>query len=428
MGPRDGWNGRHQQHRRDDHSVRVQSGSCARHGHADLQYDDPPGLQGLSGRPRHLHPERRRHRRELALRRDRRLRRGQDQGHLGRAYASPLVPSTPGPSARYQVPFAGVYTAFTKGGFFLDGQVRWDFYQNSLVGSSQRPVRPAPQRARLLADRQRRLQHAAGQRLVHRAIGRRRLVARESRSAQRGRACRLPGSAVCAAGPSTIDDIDSLLGRASLRVGTNFTSGGVAWQPFFTASVFHEFAGDVTAIVDKRTGDASLDVASICRGAPRRRAASAPMVSSPSARPPRSSIPGGSAMRASTTASARTSKAGASTPACAISSRPARSAAASRTARRRLRYAYNWTGPYIGAYAGTTWGDEALALQSAPAHAYEPDFAGYLVGGQAGYNVQLGRSWSASRVTTAASNANGGKSCPNSSSSPAKPRSTVWRL
>ena len=31
------------------------------------------------------------------------------------------------------MPFVGLYTAFTKGGFFLDGQVRWDFFQNQLT-------------------------------------------------------------------------------------------------------------------------------------------------------------------------------------------------------------------------------------------------------------------------------------------------------
>ena len=30
------------------------------------------------------------------------------------------------------VPFVGLYTAVTRGGFFMDGQARWDFFQNSL--------------------------------------------------------------------------------------------------------------------------------------------------------------------------------------------------------------------------------------------------------------------------------------------------------
>src|SRR5690606_30957964 len=31
-----------------------------------------------------------------------------------------------------QVPFAGMYVAATRGGFFADGQVRFDYYQNKL--------------------------------------------------------------------------------------------------------------------------------------------------------------------------------------------------------------------------------------------------------------------------------------------------------
>ena len=38
-------------------------------------------------------------------------------------------------NADTQVPFAGLYTAFTKGNLFLDGQVRWDFIQSRLSDS-----------------------------------------------------------------------------------------------------------------------------------------------------------------------------------------------------------------------------------------------------------------------------------------------------
>ena len=30
------------------------------------------------------------------------------------------------------MPFIGVYTAYTMGNFFIDGALRWDFYQGSL--------------------------------------------------------------------------------------------------------------------------------------------------------------------------------------------------------------------------------------------------------------------------------------------------------
>jgi hypothetical protein len=59
-----------------------------------------------------------------------------------------------------------------------------------------------------------------------------------------------PGSATFQflnAGAVEIDDIESLLGRASLRVGTTVKAGSLTWQPFVTGSLFHEFAGNATA-------------------------------------------------------------------------------------------------------------------------------------------------------------------------------------
>jgi outer membrane autotransporter protein len=42
------------------------------------------------------------------------------------------------------------------------------------------------------------------------------------------------------------DDIESILGRASLRIGGTIASGSFTWQPFLTGSVFREFAGKTT--------------------------------------------------------------------------------------------------------------------------------------------------------------------------------------
>ena len=53
-------------------------------------------------------------------------------------------------------------------------------------------------------------------------------------------------------------------------------------------------------------------------------------------------------------------------------------------------YAYNWTGPYLGLYAGRTWGDEDWRSVTFGTKV-SPEFGGYLAGGQAGYNVQTGR-------------------------------------
>lgn len=43
------------------------------------------------------------------------------------------------------------------------------------------------------------------------------------------------------------NDVTSQIGRASLRVGKAIATATVIWQPFASASVFHEFAGNVTS-------------------------------------------------------------------------------------------------------------------------------------------------------------------------------------
>jgi len=59
----------------------------------------------------------------------------------------------------------------------------------------------------------------------------------------------MPGNAPSAflSATESINDIQSELGRASLRVGRNIEGGNINWQPFVSASVFHEFAGNTTA-------------------------------------------------------------------------------------------------------------------------------------------------------------------------------------
>jgi len=46
------------------------------------------------------------------------------------------------------------------------------------------------------------------------------------------------GTGLALPGTVQIQDIDSVLGRASVRIGTNYTSGNVLWQPFFTPACF----------------------------------------------------------------------------------------------------------------------------------------------------------------------------------------------
>jgi type V secretory pathway adhesin AidA len=67
----------------------------------------------------------------------------------------------------------------------------------------------------------------------------------------------VPGAAVFVDQPTvrndgtvTVDEVTSILGRGSLRIGANVPAGNWIWQPFATASIFHEFAGEATANAD----------------------------------------------------------------------------------------------------------------------------------------------------------------------------------
>jgi hypothetical protein len=60
----------------------------------------------------------------------------------------------------------------------------------------------------------------------------------------------VPGSAFFQflnAGSVSIDDIESVMGRASIRIGTTIKTGTITSAPFVTGTVFHEFSKDATA-------------------------------------------------------------------------------------------------------------------------------------------------------------------------------------
>jgi opacity protein-like surface antigen len=56
----------------------------------------------------------------------------------------------------------------------------------------------------------------------------------------------------------SVSDIDSDIGRLTLRGGRTITSGNMIWQPFASASVFHEFAGNVTASLTSLNASATV--------------------------------------------------------------------------------------------------------------------------------------------------------------------------
>ena len=72
---------------------------------------------------------------------------------------------------------------------------------------------------------------------------------------------------------------------------------------------------------------------------------------------------------------------------------------------------YNWTGLYIGGSAGKTSGEERWHYVSFGTQV-DPEFGGYLLGGQVGYNFQLGRVVVGVEGDYAGTNANAGARAP----------------
>jgi hypothetical protein len=147
-------------------------------------------------------------------------------------------------SADAQVPFLGLYATYTQGNFFIDGQVRQDFYLMNMTDPLN-GLSNQSQNARGVS---------AGANMGYKVPLPSNWFIEPSGGVIWSRvhvdAIPTPGSAPFEfrnVGSVHIDDIESILGRFSLRVGTSFTDGNVTWQPFFTGTVFHEFAGDATA-------------------------------------------------------------------------------------------------------------------------------------------------------------------------------------
>jgi opacity protein-like surface antigen len=323
-------------------------------------------------------------------------------------------------SGNFQVPFAGVYAAFTKGGFFMDGQARWDFYQMGLTD-----------RAGGLFDQDLNAQGISitGNAGYNQQLGGgwfiepsggvswSRVEVDPLRTLGTIFLLNTPGVAL--PGTVQIDDIESILGRLSLRVGTNFASGGVAWQPFFTASVFHEFAGDVNTRIDT-CSDFLLGIGVCTPGAP------------------------------TVTANLTTDRVGTygqfglGTAAAIINTGWLGYARFDYRVGENiegwnvtggLRYqftpeqrggvkdgpapteSYNWTGLYGGGSAGITWAREPWYFTDASGRRIggfvENDVAGALLGGQVGYNLQFGNMVVGVEGDYGWANAKGGVACPN---------------
>ena len=332
---------------------------------------------------------------------------------------SPSGPISPSGSltGNFQVPFAGLYTVFTKGNFVADGQARLDYFQGELSDPNANGIfnQRLDARGYSFTGNVAYRFDLPQKWFIEPSVGG--VISRVSADPFDVSGTALSGTGVSFPGSVQIHDIDSELGRASLRVGTSFTSddGLAVMQPFFTASVYHEFAGNVTAAVTSQ-GALSVNNTPVAEWQ-----GSGNLTTSRIGTYGQFGV--GSAFQFVNTGwlgygrvDYRTGDNIQGVSVNAGLRYQLNSETASLKDGGGLKdgpsdwSGYNWTGPYVGASAGGTRGTENWNLQDAGL--VSPDFAGYLLGGQAGYNYQFGRFVTGFEGDFGFSNARGAKGCP----------------
>jgi opacity protein-like surface antigen len=177
---------------------------------------------------------------------------GSTIGYLG----SKTQDATPGlnPPASFhdslQIPFVGFYGAASYGGFLIDGQIRGDFFQNEASDDNNGlSAQLFDARGISLTGNVAYNQNLGSNWFIEPSAG---IVWSKTRVDP----LNVPGTGILGTpvGPGfvppwvlTVNDIETVLGRLGVRVGTTVTSGNMVWQPFASASVFHEFRGGVTS-------------------------------------------------------------------------------------------------------------------------------------------------------------------------------------
>jgi outer membrane autotransporter protein len=156
---------------------------------------------------------------------------------------------TGGPfNTQTQAPFVGTYVAATYGGFFIDALLRYNFYETSLDSPSVNLFHQKIDAHGI---------SIGGSAGYHWVIPNSNWFIEPSAGIVWSRAkvdpLQLAGAPVIQvggsglAGSAQINDIINTVGRAGLRVGTQFDYGNMILQPFASVNVYHDFNGDWSA-------------------------------------------------------------------------------------------------------------------------------------------------------------------------------------
>ena len=318
-------------------------------------------------------------------------------------------------TGNFQVPFAGVYAAYTNGRFFADILARGDFYQMNLLSPD---AALGNQRLNAVGGT---VSASAGYRfdLGHdwffepSASGIYSRVKIDTLNTPEGFG-NINNSLFLSPSSVQFSDNVSILGRLGARVGTTINAGNVIWQPFATASVWHEFAGNSTATYSAPaypfgqnptdfSTSGTLSNSRVGTYGQYSAGVAAQVADSPLLGYLRIDYRNGSNIEAlGFNAGLRYN----------FDPMPKGVAAPGifKAAPRVVATAYDWTGLYVGGFTGATWGRSNWYFPDTGLGA-NPMTAGLLGGIDVGYNKQIGPWVVGVEGDVAATNAKGGQSC-----------------
>lgn len=305
-----------------------------------------------------------------------------------------------------QAPFAGLYAAATKGGFYVDGQILGNYYNFATTDASV-GVNNQHTNGRGVS-----IAGSVGYNIplkddwfVEPSAG---LIWSRTEIDPISGAPTIVGFLV--PGTVSVDDIKTTLGHAGLRVGTSIVSGNLALQPFAAASVWHEFAGDATANAASIPPSLTLTQSSTRVGTYGQYALglAGAILNTGWVGYIRGDYRHGENIDGwSVNSGVRyqfTPEPAAMTGKHPIYKAPPAPAP------------YNWTGIYIGVNGGITSGEAPWNLAAGAVTqpvTPTPKYSGGLLGGQIGYNYQFGKWVLGVEADADWSNAIGSKGCPN---------------
>jgi opacity protein-like surface antigen len=149
-----------------------------------------------------------------------------------------------------QAPFAGSYAVLTKGNFYVDGLVRYDYYQTYLDSPTANIFNQQLDAHGITAAISTGYNYKVpnSKWFVEPSVG---LVWSKESVGAFNAASPVAGGGTFAAGnysgSTQVNEIDSAIGRAGVRVGTTVETSNLVLQPFVAASVWHDFAGNISA-------------------------------------------------------------------------------------------------------------------------------------------------------------------------------------